>query len=475
MSQLTEQVTKLVKALEAGQITGAPGTLTQGAALQIQEIEDVMHNVCAGEEELKLTKLLPSKKHKSMLVRFKRQLSYGDLGGSAQLEGAVGDEETGDYVEAIVPMCFYSHTRRVTVAANMVAAFDGVKAEDREAANAAMKLAMDIEFDSFQGKAHFSNGGLFDGNPLAIPGLPNLPGLDVQIRQSDVLTNTQDLMFAEYGSSESVVLDGAGGTLTQGLVEDIGLRSRLNFAKGNRTLMMDPVSLSKYNKLVLSTSGNVTQFATMGSALSSSGADLRNQSVSNGSIKLDSSQFLRGKYRPRRLRNGAPSAPSISSAPASDSTAPVNPFAGTYVYQVTAENERGESLPVVSASVTIDASHSVAIGITATGSVGTRFFNVYRSDSLGSAASAKFIGRIANPGTAVTFHDLNAKAPASVNAYLIAESEAFADAPELAPFSQAELAQTDLSVIKAFFQFKTVAVRQPRKLALIHGLSGVIR
>jgi hypothetical protein len=60
-------------------------------------------------------------------------------------------------VRAVVPMAYYSTTRRVTVAANMIGAFDGVKAEDRAAADAAMKLAGDIEFDCFRGQADFSN------------------------------------------------------------------------------------------------------------------------------------------------------------------------------------------------------------------------------------------------------------------------------------------------------------------------------
>jgi len=100
-------------------------------------------------------------------------------------------------------MAFYSHIRRVTVVANMVETLDGIKAEDREAQNAALKLAADIEFDSFKGKADFSNAGVFDGNPLAMGELPNMLGLDAQARQSDILASTQDLMFAQYGSAQS--------------------------------------------------------------------------------------------------------------------------------------------------------------------------------------------------------------------------------------------------------------------------------
>jgi hypothetical protein len=294
--KITDSINTLIKALEAGNLTAAPGQLVQGSALQIQEIDGVMRNVTFGSEHLKLLKAFDTKKAKSTLVRFRRQLGYGEFGGSAQYEGMVGQEETGDYVEAVVPMAYYSHIRRVTVAANLVDGFDGVKAEDREAEAAAMKIAADLEFDGFQGKAHFSNAGVFDGNPMSIPALPNLPGLDVQIRQSDVLSNTQDQMFAEFGSAESVVLAAGGGLLNQVTLEDAALRSRLGFGKAE-SMMVDPVVLSGYNKQIIQAGSNITQFATMGNALTSSGADLRTQAVSEGSVKLESSHFLRGKFR----------------------------------------------------------------------------------------------------------------------------------------------------------------------------------
>jgi hypothetical protein len=142
---------------------------------------------------IKLQKMLPSKDVKSQLHQFNRQLDYGIFGGSAQFEGGIGEEDTSNYVRAVVPMAYYSTTRRVTVAANMIGAFDGVKAEDRAAADAAMKLAGDIEFDSFRGQSDFSNAGVFDGNPLAVAKVPNMIGVDQQVRQSDAQQNTQDL------------------------------------------------------------------------------------------------------------------------------------------------------------------------------------------------------------------------------------------------------------------------------------------
>jgi hypothetical protein len=471
---ILQNIQALTKALEAGQITGAPGTLVQGSALQIHEMDGVMHNVTFGDEHIKLQKIFPVKKQKNTLVRFKRQLSYGEFGSSAQLEGAVGQEEVGDYVEAVVPMAYYSHIRRTTLAANLVESFDGIKAEDREAANAAMKIAADIEFDCFQGKAHFSNAGVFDGNPLAIGVTPNLTGLDVQIRQSDIQSNTQDQMFAEFGSSESVVLSAGGGTLSQILVEDLALRSRLNFGKAER-LMLDPVALSAYNKLVLQSSANVNQFATMGQALTSSGADLRSQLVSEGSVKMETSHFLRGKYRPARVRAGAPAAPVLTGVGTPTIPSGLIP-SGSYIYKVTAVNDKGEGVAAVMPAVSLNGTQGRTFTIAAQGTVGTRYFNVYRSDAGGTADSAKFIGRIAYNGQAtVTFSDLGNKVPAFTNGYLIESSEEIASLRELAPYSRAKMAIQDLSSAEAHFRFVCLAVYQPRKLVICDNLRGTFK
>src|SRR5271165_4989039 len=158
---LATSLATLVKTLEAGQYNSAPSQLVQGSALQIEDLSPVMQNVTFDDSHIKLQKLFQVRKSKSLLVQFNRQLSYGRFGGRAMREGAVGDVDVGDYIRAVVPMCFYSEVRRVTLAANLVDTMDGKKAEDREAENAALALAGDIEFDSFRGKADFSNGGVF--------------------------------------------------------------------------------------------------------------------------------------------------------------------------------------------------------------------------------------------------------------------------------------------------------------------------
>lgn len=455
----------LVKALEAGGYNAAPSTLVQGSALMVEDLSPVMENVTYDNEHLKLQKLLGAAVScKSTLAQFDRQLSYGIFGASAQLEGAVGQEETSDYVRIVVPMAYYSHVRRVTLVANLVATVDGKKAEERAASDAAKKLAGDIEFDLIRGKADFSNAGSFDGNPLLIPNLPNMLGLDTQIRQSDAQRNAQDLMFGEFGSDDTVIISG-GGTLAQEMVEDAHVRSEMNLGNADM-LLVDPKVLSAYNKITLAKE----RVILAGSPQDATGADLRRQWVSGGTVKIESSRFLSGKTRPSNPRSSGPASPTVTGSASGGTTGLA---AGVYQYGVSSVNELGESpLATVSGGVTLTANQQVALTITPPGSGTVRAFNVYRSNAGGTAASMRFIGRVilTAGSSTTTFTDLGNKKPGFVTGLLVQGDTM--EMKELSPYSRVKLAQTDLSTPEAHFRFCTLAVPQPRKNAIIDNLVG---
>ena len=465
MSDLSN-IQALVKALEAGGYNAAPSTLVQGSALMVEDLSPVMQNVTFDNQHIKLQKMLGVDSCKSTLAQFDRQLSYGVFGGSAMLEGFVGQEETSDFVRIVVPMAYYSHTRRVTLVSNLVATVDGKKAEERAAEDAAKKLAGDVEFDCFRGKADFSNAGVFDGNPLVIPGLPNILGLEPQIRQSDAQRGATDLMFGEYGSDDTVVIPG-GGTLSQEMVEDASVRSAMNLGSADR-LLVDPKVLSAYNKITLAKE----RVILAGSPQDATGAELRRQWTSTGTVNVESSRFLSGKTRPAQARQiGGPTAPTGAAATPSGSGTGL--AAGAYVWYVTSINEVGESgafLATAGGSLTLTAGQLQTIVIT--GATGAKAFNVYRSNAGGTAATARFIGRVAAnaAGTGATFVDLGNKRPGFVTGFLVDSSTM--TLKELAPYSRVKLAQTDLSTPEAHFRFLTLAVMQPRKNVLIDNLVG---
>jgi hypothetical protein len=360
----------------------------------------------------------------------------------------------------------------------MVNTVDGRDASERAAADAAIKIAADIEFDCFQGKAHFSNAGVFDANPLSIPALPNMLGLDAQVRQSDAQRNAKDLMFGEFGSDDSNTLV-AGDVISQFNIEDLHVRSAMNHGSAD-VLVIDPKSLAAYNKNVYGTgAGTLQRIVLAGSPQDASGADLRRQWVSGGTVELKASRFLSGKTRPQAARShpNAPAQPGVVTAAATGAAAGTS-FAASdkFTYFVTSVNEIGES--IASAAVAADvlaakAGYGIVLTIPAPGSGSVRYFNVYRSaqgTTTAALAGCKFVGRVAYAGANTTFTDLNNRMPGFVTGYLLQGDTM--EMRELAGYSRAKLAVTDLSIPEAHFRFTTLTVPEPRKNVILDNIKG---
>lgn len=453
---ISSQIEDLKKALEAGNMNVAPSARTQGAALQMENLQDTMNLATFEDSALKLQKLFTVKPAKSTLVSFNRQLDYGVFGGSAVLEGAIGQEETSSYVQAVTPMAYYAHVRRTTLQSQLVATFDGVGAEDRADADAAIKMAGDIEFHLFRGHSAFSNAGVFDGNPLAMSQKEaGIHGLDVQIRQSDFMDSAKDLMFDEYGADQLVTIN-QNGTLQQSTIEDIYARAQMNHGHPTK-LMIDPLTHGNYNKI----SHNKERIVLAGSPQQATGASLSEQWVAGGAISIESSRFLSGKTNPARPRLGTPGAPSAVASAAASSTSFV---AGeVYKYVVTASNEVGEGAKSAVVTVTIGTSgDAVTLAITPASGIVATHYNVYRSEAGGT--KLKFIGRTAS----TTFVDLNNRIPGFVTGFAL--DMRGMELAELMPFKSLELARVDLTTPKAYARFVTLMVKLPRFNILVDNL-----
>lgn len=459
---IPEKIQALKKALEAGNYNAAPGALTQGAALQTEALDKIMTVVTFKDKAIKLQKELNVIPHKSTLYQFNRQLDYGQLGGSATLEGQVGTEQTPRFARIAVPMAFYSHVSTYTKQAELIESFDKVPPKERLAEAAAMKIAADVELHLFRGQSAYSNAGNFDGNPLAMSEMnPEMHGLDPQIRQSDDLSTARDLMLEEYGADISVVIN-QSGILTRSTVEDVAARSAMNNGAVDR-LYLDPLTHAAYNRTV---AHNIDRIFLAGSPQQASGASLKTQFVATGEIAIESSRFLSGKTKPSAPNQKAPNPPSISTATGSGSSALA---AGTYTFVVTAANANGESAPSAVSSITITANQVIQVTITPASSGHKAYwYNVYRSEAGG--AVRKFIGRVKDSGGATTiFIDLGKRVPGFVTGFALDMREIVI--PELAPFSAEELAQFALAKNWVFYRFLCVAAKAPRFNVLIDNIT----
>jgi hypothetical protein len=464
MSEVVQAIEQLAKAMEAGVGDAAPSTLTQGPAMQVEDLSPTMHNACYEDEHIKLQKIVGVTSCKATLAQFMRKISYGQLGRSAQIEGGIGRENTSQVLRFAVPMTFYSQTRRNTMASTMVETATGEKMDEMSAKDAALLLAGDIEWDCFRGMDDMSNGGVFDGNPLSTPAMPNMHGLSLQVRQSDTMINSRDAMFAEFGSDETVVLT-MGATLSQEKVEDAAVRSALNFGKADQ-LIVDPIALSAYNKLAI----GKERIILAGSPQEATGSTLRKQWVSGGTVSVESTNWLRGKYKPASPVDGGPIAPTGTVAVATSTTGFKNN--DVFIYFVTTGNEVGESTasPAITATITADG-QKATVTITHPSGI-SRFFNVYRTLAGAGASTAKFVGRVTKTegSTTTDFVDLGNRLPASVTGFLI-QSDTM-KLRELCSYSRIKLAQTDLSVPEGHFRFVCLTVPEPRKNVLIDSIKG---
>jgi hypothetical protein len=270
-------------------------------------------------------------------------------------------------------------------------------------------------------------------------------------------------MFAAYGSNQSVVLS-KNGALDQLIIEDAAVRSRMNMGKAE-LLVVDPIILAGYNKAIALGAGvnSLQRIVLAGSAQDASGASLRRQWVSAGTVQLEDSRFLSGKTAPNRPMIGSPAAPAFSVQPAAAGSGSLLPALTDAKYLITAENERGESVGTLSNAVSPAAGEIVTFTITA--QAGVKFFNVYRGTT---EADAKYIGRVLSTGAAVVFTDLGNKWPGFVTGYLL-QKDCWGF-HELAPYSRLKLAISDLSMPEAHFRFLTLAGYQPRKNVIVDNL-----
>lgn len=471
---VTEKVTTLLKALEAGYALGAPGTNVQGAALQRQDLSGIMNNVTYQSQMLVLQRVIPTRVAKSMTVEFRRQLSWGGLEGVATLEVSAGRSITGTYESLLAAMAFYTVSSVVSFAATVVETFDNVQNEQREAHNAAMVVAGAIELDLFRGHADFSNAGVFDGAPSQMPIImPGMVGLDPQIRQANLNLVSRSLDMYEYGAGSSTVLS-VGGTLAQANIEDGLARSTMNFGEA-RTLYLDPLTHAAYNKIIFGKEHSYVNMGTQPPA--NTGAALTTQFTANGQCSLVSSRFLSGKTSPPPVANsGAPGIPTVAGVRAASTTGYLANEVITYY--VSASNELGEGQGSTNVTVTItNNGDQVNLTITGSTSANNYWYNVYSSlpgtTTAASTASMKFIGRVKANNSQVlstTFNDLGNRLPGAVTGFLLDKRNI--ERPQLSPFSTLQGAVVDSAYRKLFVQVETVTVITPTFSVLFENLSG---
>lgn len=433
-----DEITDLKKALSAGADITDPGVAPGvGFPLRPQSLEATLKNVTFEMDEIKLFKTIPKVPAVNTVEEFNRLIAYSRGGARAfdlgwMPEGDLPEEEDSTYERVPVLIKFLGVVGRVTHVANTIRSAHG-NVIAMETMNKTMMMLQQLE------------NAMFFGDSTLIP--EQIDGLERQI----------------LSGAPANVVDLRGRPLTEEVMNDAMLMIRDNFGHAtdfySATGAFADVAKQAYDR----------QRFTQAPAPGVLGTQITAFQGQHGKVNLHDSIFI----QPGGLANanglgGAskrPLVPSITVAPAAAAN-PASKFvaadAGSYVYKVVARNRFGASVPVTSAAVIVAAGDRVTFTVQDNGQ-GTTFYEIFRSDATGSAATARLMKRVARTGTTQTIEDLNGDIPGTSKAFMLMQNQQSFAWAQLLPMTRIPLAAIDTSIRWAQVLYGAIKMYTPAK------------
>jgi hypothetical protein len=140
--------------------------------------------------------------------------------------------------------------------------------------------------------------------------------------------------------------------------------------------------------------------------------------------------------------------------------------AGTYIYRVVARNRFGASIPLNSAAVAVVAGDRVTFTV-ADGGQGTSYYEIYRTEPGGAAATAKLMTKVARTGATQVITDDNANIPGTSTAFMLMQNQQSFSWAQLLPMTRFPLAAIDTSIRWAQVIYGAVKLYTPAKNLVI--------
>lgn len=416
-------VEALSKALSTGGGAYAQGVGAQvnGAALQVESLENSLKVLTYSEQHVKLWKRINKTPAYNTVEEYNQLLSYGSNHGGFIEEGVLPEQDDSEYRRRASFVKFLGTTRVVTHPMSLVRSAHGdvIALENR---NGILWLMKQLENALFWGDSTLAapgkEGVQFDGLNKLIDAenTVNIKGKD--LANTDINTGAQ-MIIQNYGTPTDMYLP----------FEVLGNFSEEYFPK-ERVIM--PTANSGYQAGLV-----VNKFQTTG-----------------GAVAFEPDLFLQ-KTKPLNMTgyggSKAPTAPATLTAAleATASTAEfVNSGGGTYKYAVTASNRYGESIPVMAtagvAVTTADYLKAVKLTIANSASmvVAPEWFSIYRTEANGT----KFYKIADVPATSVVASgttetkDLNTIMPNTYTAFMGEFTPEVLTFKQLAPIMKMNLA-----------------------------------
>ncbi len=451
-SHSAREVEELNKALSISQNYGstAPGSLSGGSALAVEDLDRTLKLVTHGLEHLKLWKDIIKQKQTQTVSEYNVQNSYGaEVSPFFQMGGAPVNTDAS-YGREFIQVKYLGTQGSVQHDLTLIQAAHGPVVA-REVKNKTVELLSRNERAMFEADS-------------AINSL-EYDGIEAQIvaKSADSLyKSTAFVGFESAGADESVILD-IRDEFDDDVAERMALKNVNNFGMAMDCYMGTDVH-SKFSRSFF-----LKQRTVPGATLTSG------QRVKNHEGTLDfkykPSLFSRPRKAPLATAVSAQSAPTLANgaSPAHASSEFVTADAGTYSYKISAVYSDGETLPSAKADIAVVAGDRVTVEITYSGS--PLYFNIFRAP-VGTVTGWEFIQRIAPAGTGVAaVIDINAFLPGRAKAFLLMNDADTLCWRQLGSMIKYDLAVTDTSYKWLQLMYGTPLVSAGRKHVIAKNLT----
>lgn len=448
-----QEVEELQKALSIGgqYASSTPGQLSGGAALAVEDLDRTLKLVTHGMEHLRLWKDIIKQRVSQTVHEFNVQNSYGaevspffQMGGTPQATDA-------QYNREVYVVKYLGTQGSVEHSLTLIQAAHGPVVA-REVKNKTIELLARNERSMFEADS--------DINALEYDGIDKI----IREKQADSqYKSTAMAGYDEVNSDDTVIIDAAGGNLTEDLCEEATLRAVNNFGMPMDMYMATDIH-SDFSKAFYAKERTRPGDRTAAGYLVP-------EFMGTLNFKFKPSLFNRARVAPLGSSVSASSAPSTANGatPVDAASNFAAADAGAYGYRISAVYADGETLASSLESITVAAGDKVTTEITYSGS--PLYFNVFRTDKGDAAGLARFIGRIAPAGSTNAHNiDYNERVPGSSRAYLLMHDPDVLCWKQLGSLIKYDLAVTNTSYQWLQLLYGMIVIQAPRKNIIIDNL-----
>lgn len=451
-SHNANQIEALQKALAISQNYGstAPGSLSGGSALAVEDLDRTLKLVTHGLEHLKLWKDIIKEKIPQTVHEYNVQNSYGQEVNPFFQMGGTPTQTDANYDREVIQVKYLGTQGQVQHNLTLIQAAHGPVIA-REVKNKTIELLARNERAMFDADSSI-NSLEYDG-------------IFKQVSDKEAQSQYKSTSFAGYesaGADESVIID-VRASFDDEVAESMALKNVNNFGMAMDCYLGTDIhsrfSREFYNK----------QRTLPGETLTS--GNRVKEHTGTLDFRFKPSLFNRPRKSPLASSVSAGSAPTLANlaSPADAASEFGSSDAGTYGYKISLVYADGETLPSSEISGAVAAGDKVTIEISYTGS--PLYANVFRSGKDAAGSAWEFIGRIALTTSGAAHNvDYNMTLPGSARAYLLMHDSDALCWKQLGSMIKYDLAVTDTSYRWLQLLYGTPLISAARKQTIAENL-----